>query len=396
MLKRLFFRCKKSKQIIIYQKGTRILRIFTNSDTVFVKIRKIRVLFYQTKSLFMLKKNILFVFLVTTFFTNCKETPQIEEWVYITNEDSEDLSVISTLTNEVIHKMPVGKRPRGLRVAPDGKSIFVALSGSPKCPPWMSDADCGKQTTDKTQDGIAQVDVINKKIMRILPAGSDPEQFDLTSDGKKIIIANEDVGKSTSVDTESGKIIAETPVGKEPEGVRLNPDNSLCYITSESDNGISVLKTATSEVIANIKVGLRPRDVVFTKDGKRAYISGESDASITVVDVATHQPIATYHLKAGTMPVGMVLSKDEKKLYIAGGRGHSVSEVDVADGKTLRTVEVQKRPWGIGMTGDGTFLYTANGSSNDVSVIDVKKMEVVKTVSVGKGAWGVAVHPKPL
>jgi YVTN family beta-propeller protein len=337
-----------------------------------------------------------FFLLGTAFFcTFCKnDKPSIEEWVYITNEDSEDLSVISTATNEVVANMPVGKRPRGIHVAPDGKSIFVAMSGSPKCPPWMADADCNKQTPDKAKDGIAQVDIVGKKIMRILPAGSDPEQFDISADGKKLYVANEDVGKSSIIDVDAGKIISETEVGKEPEGVRLSPDNNLCYITSEEEQSIAVLKN-TGELVAKIKVGLRPRGIVFTKDGKKAFVSGEADASISVIDVATNQVTTTFRLPTGAMPVGVVLSPNEKSLYVANGRGKTVSEIDVANGQVLHTVEVGKRPWGIGITSDGKFLYTANGPSNDVSVIDTKNFTVVKTIPVGKGAWGVAIHAKP-
>jgi YVTN family beta-propeller protein len=344
----------------------------------------------------MSKKTIIQTLFLAAFFTNCTNNtkPTIEEWVYITNEDSEDLSVISTTTNEVVANMPVGKRPRGIRVAPDGKSIFVALSGSPKCPPWMPDADCEKQTSDKTKDGIAQVNIVEKKIMRILPAGSDPEQFDITSDGKKLFIANEDTGKSTLVDVDAGKIISETAVGKEPEGVRLTPDNALCYVTSEEEQMVSVLKN-TGEVVAKIKVGLRPRDIAFTKDSKRAFVSGESDASITIIDVTTNQVVSTIRLAAGSMPVGVVLSPDEKYLYVANGRGKTVSQIELSSNTILQTTTVGKRPWGIGITSDGKFLYTANGPSNDVSVIDTKNFSVVKTIPVGKGAWGVAIHAKP-
>jgi YVTN family beta-propeller protein len=327
---------------------------------------------------------------IFTFFTNCKDTsnskpktqnskPTIEEWVYITNEDSEDLSVISTLTNEVVATIPVGKRPRGIRIAPDGKSVFVAISGSPKCPPWVNQEECKAQKSDKTKDGIAQIDVINKKILRILPAGSDPEQFDITMDSKHLIIANEDVGKASLLDIETQKMKAKTDVGKEPEGVKLSPDNSICYVTSESDHSIAVLKTSTGALLSKVKVGLRPRDIVFTQDGKRAYVSGEADASITVIDVATSQALSTFRLPAGSMPVGLVLSLDEKQLYVANGRGKTVSAIDVTNGQTLNIVEVGKRPWGIGMSSDGKFLYTANGTSNDVSVVDVETFTVVFT-----------------
>src|SRR5690242_2448045 len=51
--------------------------------------------------------------------------------VYVTNEASGDISVIDPATQSVIATVKVGKRPRGLKVSPDGTMLYVALSGSP-------------------------------------------------------------------------------------------------------------------------------------------------------------------------------------------------------------------------------------------------------------------------
>ncbi len=108
-------------------------------------------------------------------------------FVYVSNEDSGTLSVISTDSHEVVATIEVGKRPRGVRVGRDGKHVYVALSGSPKCPPWMSEEDCEAQVTDKSLDGIAVVDVAARRVLEVLPGGSDPEQFDLSLDGKNAL-----------------------------------------------------------------------------------------------------------------------------------------------------------------------------------------------------------------
>ena len=42
--------------------------------------------------------------------------------LYVTNEQSGDLSVIDAATNEIVRTIPVGKRPRGASVSPDGKT----------------------------------------------------------------------------------------------------------------------------------------------------------------------------------------------------------------------------------------------------------------------------------
>jgi len=50
-------------------------------------------------------------------------------YVYVTNERGGDLSVIAGGVNEVVATIPLGKRPRGIKVSPDGTQLFVALSG---------------------------------------------------------------------------------------------------------------------------------------------------------------------------------------------------------------------------------------------------------------------------
>src|SRR2546422_213670 len=60
--------------------------------------------------------------------------------VYVTNERSGDITVIDSATAKVIATFPVGKRPRGIQVSPDRKTIFVAVSGTPISPPPQLDA----------------------------------------------------------------------------------------------------------------------------------------------------------------------------------------------------------------------------------------------------------------
>src|SRR6185436_9017634 len=55
--------------------------------------------------------------------------------VFVTNETSGDLTVIDAATQTAITTAPLGKRPRGIQPSPDGKSLYVALSGSPPAPP---------------------------------------------------------------------------------------------------------------------------------------------------------------------------------------------------------------------------------------------------------------------
>src|SRR5580692_2402622 len=60
--------------------------------------------------------------------------------VYVSNERSDNVTVIDGATRQVVATIPVGKRPRGIHISPDGKTVYVAVSGTPPEPPPKLDA----------------------------------------------------------------------------------------------------------------------------------------------------------------------------------------------------------------------------------------------------------------
>jgi len=161
---------------------------------------------------------------------------------YVTNEGSGEVTIIDVALDSAVGTIPVGTRPRGSRVSPDGTKLYVALSGSPRCPPTMPDAECEKLRADKSKDGIGEIDLGARKVTRVLPGGSDPENFDISQDGTKLFISNEDVGEATFVDVASGKVEKTLKVGQEPEGVKLAPDGNEVWVTGETAHDVTVLR----------------------------------------------------------------------------------------------------------------------------------------------------------
>ncbi|OLC41396.1 MAG: hypothetical protein AUH43_24550, partial [Acidobacteria bacterium 13_1_40CM_65_14] len=207
--------------------------------------------------------------------------------VYVTNEASGDLTVIDASTQAVIATAPLGKRPRGIKASPDGKTLYVALSGSPSAPPGTDESKL--PPPDRTADGIGEVDADTYKVRRVIHAGNDPEQLDISADGKRMYVANEDAAQVSIVDLESGTVVATVKMGDEPEGVTIRPDGKVVYVTSEDEGAVYAIDTDTNKVLKKIPVGHRPRSIGFLPDGSRAYVSLENDGAIAVVDGKQHK-----------------------------------------------------------------------------------------------------------
>ncbi len=322
--------------------------------------------------------------------------------VYVTNERSGDVTVIDGETFKVVETIKVGKRPRGIHASVDGKTVFVALSGTPIGGPPKLDQngnpiferdDDDEDQSDKSADGIGVLDVATRKVLRKINVGSDPEEFDLSADGKHLFVSNEDVKTASSVDLANGRVEKIVALSQEPEGVALSPDGKRLWVTCETGGDVFVIDIATFKVIGQTKVGPRPRSVAFLQNGKLAVVPSESDGKLYVIDTDRIAINRTIALPDGARPMRVRVSPDGSRLYASTGRGGTVAVVDTASLKVSGSIKVGERPWGIVLSPDGKYLFSANGPSNDVSVVDLATSKEVARVKAGSSPWGLAVVP---
>jgi len=313
---------------------------------------------------------------------------------YVSNEDGDSVTVLDTVQEEVVATVDVGKRPRGLKLSHDGTRLYVAVTGFPKCPPTVPDEECAKLKRDLAADGVAVVDTSTLKVVKVLKAGSDPEQLDLSRDGRRLFISNEDASTVSVLNVMSGTLEATIPVGHEPEGVRVTPNGHWVVVTSEGGNAISVINASSLKVQRTVPVGKRPRDAAFTPDSETAFISGEVDASVYSAALDSDAPATrVLQLRSEARPMGVVFDALRKRLYVSTGRGGTVAVAALDGPKLISEIPVGTRPWGIVLSRDGHRLYTANGPSNDVAIVDTESLKVIKTVKVGRSPWGIILSP---
>jgi YVTN family beta-propeller protein len=324
--------------------------------------------------------------------------------IVVSNERSNDVTVISGADYSVLATIPVGKRPRGIHGSPDGKLVYVALSGTPIAAPPQIDAqgnpifkrgddDDSEADSDKSADGIGIVDVATRKLKGKIFAGSDPEEFALSKDGTRIYVSNEDTKSASVVDIAKGKVEHIIPVGQEPEGVAVTPDGKQFYVTCESGGDVYAVETSGYTIVGHFKVAPRPRTVAFLPSAGIAFVPSESTGLINVIDSNKFTLIKTITLPTGARPMSLKIGSDDRYLYVSNGRSGTVSVIDVHSDEVVTNIQVGTRPWGIALSPDGKYLFTANGPSDDISVVDLKSNQEIRRVKAGKSPWSIAIVP---
>jgi len=329
--------------------------------------------------------------------------------IFVSNEKSGDITVISSADFKVVATIPAGKRPRGIHASPDGRTAYVALSGTPiEAPPQLDakgnpilrkheekDDDDDAAAADKSADGIGIIDVAARKLSGKINAGSDPEEFALSKDGTRLYVSNEDVRTASVINIQTRKVEHIIPVGQEPEGAATSPDGARFYITCEAGGDIFAVDTSTYKVVGHFKVPVRPRSMAFLPQGTLAFIPSESTGQLNVIDTDDLKVLKVIDLPEGSRPMSVKVSPDGKRVYVSDGRAGTVSVLDSHTHALLGTIKVGQRPWGIVLSPDGRYLFSANGPSNDVSVVDLTLNKEITRVRAGERPWGVTIVARP-
>ena len=329
--------------------------------------------------------------------------------IFVTNEKSGDITIIDGTDFKVVGTIPVGKRPRGIHVSPDGKTVYIATSGTPiEGPPPLDaagnpilkkntksddDDDDSKAKADKSADGIRVVDVATRKVTGKINAGSDPEEFALSKDGSRIYVSNEDIMTATVINIAASKVEHLIPVGREPEGVGVTPDGKQFYVTCETGGEVFAIDTTSYKVVGHFTVAVRPRSVDFLTNANIGFIPSETKGQLNVIDTGGPKVLKSVDLPPGSRPMKVKVAPDNKRVYVSDGRAGTVSVIDTQTYEVLATVKVGTRPWGIVLSPDGKYLFSANGPSNDVSVVDLATNKEITRVKAGDGPWGLTIVP---
>jgi YVTN family beta-propeller protein len=323
----------------------------------------------------------------------------------VSDERSNEVTIVSGSDFSVVATIAVGKRPRGIHASPDGKLVYVAMSGTPiAAPPQLdahgnpifkrgSDDDDDDAQSDKSADGIGIIDLAERKLKGKIFAGSDPEEFALSKDGTQIYVSNEDTKSASVVNIAAAKVEHIIPVGQEPEGVAVTPDGKQFYVTCESGGDVYVIDTAKYTIVGHFKVAPRPRTVAFLPSANVAFVPSESTGLLNVIDSNKFTSVKVITLPEGTRPMSVRMANDGKYIYVSGGRSGTISVIDATSYAIVAGIKVGTRPWGLALSPDGKYLFSANGPSDDISVVDLKTNQEIKRVKAGKSPWSIAIVP---
>lgn len=303
-------------------------------------------------------------------------------WVYVSNADSQDVSVFeldrSAGALKAVETLPVGGQAMPMALSPDKRVLYVALRSQPfRVLSLAIDPASGmlrKIGEASLADSMANIDT--DATGRWLFAASYP--------GHKITVNA--IGKDGAV----GAVQQLIPTAPNAHAIHADAANRYVFATSLGGDNLSAWRfdAETGKLTANepalttvapAKSG--PRHFVWDKAQRHMYVLNELDAGLHVMDYDKERGTLRAVQTTTTLPVGFAgkpwaadlhLSPDGRWLYASERTSSTLStyRVDAATGQLqpLGQVPTEKSPRGFAVDSSGRFLIAAGQDSNSVSL----------------------------
>lgn len=325
---------------------------------------------------------------------------------YVTNQNSNSVSVIDTATDKVITTLSVGFKPYFIAITPDGTKAYV---------------------TNYNSGSVSVIDALEDKVVDVITVGSKPYFIAVMPDGTKTYVVNSFSNSVSVIDTESDEVIGSIKVSDTPTFIVITSDGTRAYVVNSFSNAISVIDTTIDKVIETIAVGNKPYYMAITPDGRKAYVSnagcnyftgsdsaslitrGTNSNTVSVIDLTTDMVIRT--IPVGSKPYYVAITSDGTKAYVVNSFSNNVSVIDTITDTLITTIPVGNKPYYIAITSDGSRAYVTNSGSyyfmvngsnclidsdsdsDSVSVIDTSLNAVIETVRVDSTPLFVVITP---
>ncbi|MGH8576885.1 MAG: PKD domain-containing protein, partial [Gammaproteobacteria bacterium] len=337
--------------------------------------------------------------------------------VWNVNPDNDTATVFDALTEIKVAEVAVGRRPRSVAVAPDGR-IWVANQQSASISIIAPDTLQVVQTVD-------------------LPAASQPYGLVFDSAGSQAFVALESMGLLLRLAPTTGVETGRVTVGPNPRHLSVNADGSRVFVSrfitppvpgeataapNTSGRGGEVVVVDSSSLAIVKTVVLQHSEAtdsaasgrglpnylgpaVIAPDGRSAWVPSKQDnikrgtlrdgrqltfettlraisSRIDLASLAEDYPSRMDHDDSGVAGTAL-FNPTSDYLFVALEASREVAVIDPYGRHELMRFNVGRAPLGLALSSDGSTLYVQNFMDRTVGVYDIETLVQTGDTRVG-------------
>lgn len=349
------------------------------------------------------------------------QTPELSSLlIYVTNEESNNVSVLNRQTGETVATIMVGKKPRGIAASPgrERPRIYVANTGS---------------------NSVSVIDPTTNKVETEIPVrfGRQPEAIAVVAISPErdlLFVSNFGSNNISVIDAALYQEIERISVGEGPVALSADPAaESLSasrflgagevallrryrekffnvYVANKNSRSVSVIRMDISrgkaDAVMHVNVEWNPVALSVDYPRGKVYVANYNHENLSVLDIpqlvsGNHAGAVSSISNIGTSVTSIIADTEIDRLYLlkeSTGEVMIIRPFSEAFGNRLTTmspvtgtIPVGSLPRSMLLDPEGRKIYVVNRGSDDVSVVDKTTRRVEQVIPVGKRPYGIAM-----
>lgn len=383
----------------------------------------------QTVSLFLswnVENSIIDGYLFKPAFTVRGQVPELSSLlIYVTNEGSNNVSVVNRQSGDVVATIMVGDKPKGIALSLSRKRprVYIANSGSDS----MSVID---PTTNKVElevpirfgtapEGIAVASISPaKEFIFIANYGSDTVSVIDASNYQEVQKINVGDGPIVvAVDPPVEELSSSRFLGFEDVDIlrRYRENVFNVYVVNKNSQDVSIIQMDSSGTgfveVVNVNVEWNPIALGLDYQRGKAYVANHSSENLSVIDLlqiakGNAAGAVSTVTNVGMSVIGVITDPDLDRVYLLNDATDEIvitrpfSEVlrnapstAMTVSPIVGTIPVGRSPRSFMLDPEKRKIIVVNRGADTVSVIDKVTNREERIIPVGKKPYGIAMFP---
>ena len=296
--------------------------------------------------------------------------PALAAPIFVLNSLSASVSVIDPVSWKEIKRIPTGKEPHHLYLAPDEKSLLIA---------------------NALGDSLLFVDPKTAEVQRTVRGIPDPYQLRFSTDMKWFVTAANrlnhiDIYRWDGSNLTLAKRLA---TGKTPSHVWIDSKSTTVYATMQDSDELVAIDLPSQTFKWRAPTGAMPADVFGTPDDKFLLIGLTGGDGVEVYDVSVGQAKLVKLIKTGQGAHAFRAAGDKRHVYVSNRVANTISKIDFLTMAVTDNYVAPSGPDCMELSADGRYIFVASRWAGKMTVIDTQTRAVVRQVKVGKSPHGV-------
>jgi YVTN family beta-propeller protein len=248
-------------------------------------------------------------------------------------------------------------------------------------------------------NNVSVIDGATNQVVATVPVGNSPEVVDVNSATNMVYVANIGDNTVSVIDGNTNKLSATITGLFGPFGVAVNSTTNQIFVSNNNTGNVAVIDGATNTILTNVTAGSGSAGVRVNSKANLVYVANNIAGTISVIDSTSDTVTNTFTLPQHAAPIVVALDPTTSKLFVTDAANAVVYVLDASAGTLLKTITGGKVPFKAPVyvtmfQPEKTVLVSDDSSLSAVMEINESSYAAIGGLKGGSGTYGIAVNRK--